>query len=78
MMDDLRYFFLLFFLFFSFFYGGGGLSSSRWLFGTQLVGGSRSEVGGPERAQRLSVSAASVFGSQQSQLPTHIASECGG
>ena len=34
-MDDLRYFFFFFSFFFSFFYGGG-LSSSRWLFGTQL------------------------------------------
>ena len=45
MMDDLRY------LFFSFFFGGGGWSSSRWLFGTQLVVWSRSEVGG--RAARV-------------------------
>ena len=53
MMDDLRYFFfLLFFLFFSFFYGGGGvLSSSRWLFGTQLGLGSRSVVGGRAEAR---------------------------
>ena len=63
MMDDLRY------PFFSFFFcGGDGWSSSRWLFGTQLVGCHAVGLAVPQTS-------AATFGGERSDCRVSVATK---